>query len=362
MPLPFLLAGAAAVAGITGLAKGGEAISNNSKAKELISDAEYMYDSAKRNMEYQKENTLKRLDSLGELKLRSWSEDIGTFIELFSEFKKVKLDSKVNIDKLLKSNVNNVGNIKQMQIASLKAAEVLKAGVSSLGAGALAGIASYGGAMMFASASTGTAIASLSGAAATNATLAWFGGGSLAAGGLGMAGGTLVLGGIVAGPVLAVAGFIMAAKSEENLANARKAYSEAKNASEKMNTMTSFLKSIEEIAYSYENFIEQFREKYQLLLVELRNMKNNAKIKQERLVGNRIKKVFGMKEKVDFTLLEEEEQKLLHISWLMTQVLNAVLSAPLLTDDGNIDENAESVLIAAEESSMKLLENGVENE
>ena len=45
-------------------------------------------------------------------------------------------------------------------------------------------------------ASTGTSIASLSGAAATNATLAFFGGGSLAAGGLGMAGGTAVLGGL----------------------------------------------------------------------------------------------------------------------------------------------------------------------
>ena len=56
----------------------------------------------------------------------------------------------------------------------------------------------------FAAASTGTAIATLSGAAATNATLAFFGGGSLAAGGLGMAGGTAVLGGLVAGPALCV--------------------------------------------------------------------------------------------------------------------------------------------------------------
>lgn len=46
------------------------------------------------------------------------------------------------------------------------------------------------------SASTGTAIASLSGVAATNATLAWFGGGSLTAGGLWM------LGGIVAAPLV----------------------------------------------------------------------------------------------------------------------------------------------------------------
>lgn len=355
MPVPFILAGIAAAAGVAGLAKGGQAISNNSKAKDLISNAEYIYESSKRDMECQKQDTVKQLDSLGELKLVSWSEDIGSFIELFSEFKKVKLESEVNVDKLLRSNVDNVGNMKQMQIASLKAAEVLKAGVSSLGAGALAGIASYGGAMMFASASTGTAIASLSGVAATNATLAWFGGGSLAAGGLGMAGGTLVLGGIVAGPVLAVAGFIMAAKSEENLANARKVYSEAENASEQMKTITAFMSSVENIAYAYEGFIEDFREKYQSLMSQLRNMRNLAMSKQERSFGNRIRKFLGIKVKVDFRLLEQHDQELLHISWLMTQILNAVLSAPLLTQSGDLDENAEMILNAANESYVKLL-------
>ncbi|GEA51452.1 hypothetical protein VIN01S_22560 [Vibrio inusitatus NBRC 102082] len=52
------------------------------------------------------------------------------------------------------------------------------------------------------SASTGASIAGLSGVAASNATLAWFGGGSLAAGGAGMTGGMAALGGIVAVPVL----------------------------------------------------------------------------------------------------------------------------------------------------------------
>ena len=50
----------------------------------------------------------------------------------------------------------------------------------------------------FATAGTGTAISSLSGAAATNATLAWLGGGTVASGGFGVAGGAVVLGGIVA--------------------------------------------------------------------------------------------------------------------------------------------------------------------
>ena len=62
-------------------------------------------------------------------------------------------------------------------------------------AGGAAGLAGGIGAPMtawmlvgaFGTASTGTAIGSLSGAAATSATAAWFGGGAVAAGGLGMA-------------------------------------------------------------------------------------------------------------------------------------------------------------------------------
>ncbi len=64
--------------------------------------------------------------------------------------------------------------------------------------GTLAAISAWG------TASTGTAIASLSGAAATNATLAFLGGGSLAAGGGGIALGKLVLTGGVA--IVAIAG------------------------------------------------------------------------------------------------------------------------------------------------------------
>lgn len=58
---------------------------------------------------------------------------------------------------------------------------------------------------MLATASTGTAISTLSGAAYTNAVLAWLGGGSLAASGGGMAAGSVVLAGITAGATAGVA-------------------------------------------------------------------------------------------------------------------------------------------------------------
>lgn len=72
--------------------------------------------------------------------------------------------------------------------------------------GATASVTMLLGVSVAGTASTGTAIAGLSGAAATNATLASLGGGALAAGGMGIAGGMAFLGGLVAAPVLAVAG------------------------------------------------------------------------------------------------------------------------------------------------------------
>ncbi|MDF5710080.1 MAG: hypothetical protein PUP90_21025 [Nostoc sp. S4] len=78
---------------------------------------------------------------------------------------------------------------------------------STAGAGVMAGagVACFGpaAAMAFATtfgtASTGAAISSLSGAAATNAALAWLGGGAAAAGGGGMAAGNVLL--AMAGPI-----------------------------------------------------------------------------------------------------------------------------------------------------------------
>ncbi len=83
--------------------------------------------------------------------------------------------------------------------------------------GAVGGVAAYGAfiaAVSLGTASTGAAIAGLSGVAATNAALALLGGGTLAAGGAGIAGGATVLAGIVAAPavLLAVGGLVWMVK------------------------------------------------------------------------------------------------------------------------------------------------------
>jgi hypothetical protein len=88
--------------------------------------------------------------------------------------------------------------------SSRDATREVVSGAVGFGAGAVASGGTVALISAFGTASTGTAISSLGGAAATNATLAWLGGGSVAAGGGGVAAGsTLLLTGVGAVVVLA---------------------------------------------------------------------------------------------------------------------------------------------------------------
>ena len=112
------------------------------------------------------------------------------------------------------SFLEGVGGISPQQIqeyktATLEAERFAKGGFKAVGAAYAAGHGTVAMVGLFGTASTGAAIGGLSGAAAWNATLAWLGGGSLAAGGGGMALGTIVLGGIAVAPALMIGGFVL---------------------------------------------------------------------------------------------------------------------------------------------------------
>ena len=119
--------------------------------------------------------------------------------EFVKEIAEVKLSIKEFNEAVIIERESTAGNIKGASAAGI--------GVAAGGAVATLGpTAAMAVATTFGTASTGTAIASLSGAAATNAALAWLGGGTLAAGGGGMSAGSAFL--AMAGPVgWAIGGF-----------------------------------------------------------------------------------------------------------------------------------------------------------
>jgi hypothetical protein len=103
---------------------------------------------------------------------------------------------------------------------------VARAGAT--GAAAYAGIPSAVGAL--GTASTGTAIGTLSGAARASATLAWLGGGSLASGGGGIALGVTALNVVSVGPTLLIGGLTLNRQGEKALTRAAAYVSEVNTA------------------------------------------------------------------------------------------------------------------------------------
>ena len=233
MPLPFILAGAAIAAAGWGIKKGIDAKSDFDAAESINEDAQEIFDDAKRTLERRKEKTQNNLESLGRQKIRLSKDALDPFVKTFRQIKNVDYEGMDFQDENLRVNSDEILEIQEVTI---RMEEAVGGTAGALGSGALAGLAAYGSVGVLGTASTGTAIAGLSGAAATNATLAWLGGGSLAAGGFGMAGGAAVLGGIVAAPVLLVGGLLMASKAEAAVENALSNRFKAEAAAEDMKT------------------------------------------------------------------------------------------------------------------------------
>ena len=242
MPLPLLLGVAAVGLAGWGVKKGVDAAGDFSDAKEINEDAKSIYASAENSLDDIREKTQNLLESLGGRKEELYRDGIIPFVETFSRIKNVDFHEIDVWDDLSMGDFKS--EILRLREVALQMEEAIGGGAAALGSGALAGMAAYGSVGLLGAASTGTAISGLSGVAATNATLAWLGGGSLATGGFGIAGGTAVLGGIVAAPVLLVGGLMLASRAEEAKENARSNRAKARSAAEAMKTAESATRAI----------------------------------------------------------------------------------------------------------------------
>ena len=247
--IPVLLGGIALVAGGYGIKKAWDASEDIDTANQVAERAKKRHESAVKNIEASREQTNSRFEDLGRLKAHTFSNQIKRLVEEIKRYKPASSKLKgfeETIEQL------NVPEMEKMVAASLELGSAIAGGAASA---ALAGLGAYGAVGVLASASTGTAIASLSGVAATNATLAWLGGGALSAGGLGIAGGTYVLGGIVAGPALAVAGMWMASEAEEAKTKAYEYESEVDKAIAKIKAMKTVLSALRQNVQESEDVI-----------------------------------------------------------------------------------------------------------
>lgn len=238
MPLPVLI-GMAALAG-AGAVAGGSGMRKLRRAKSTVAERQVALDQAERLVHDQRVACEAAFRLLGGTKLATMEEALVPFHAAFQRLKNVELhvdtpeEGAPAIDQVC---VVEAGRVTLSVLDTLSGLGL--AGAASLGASA--GTTAAVGA--FATASTGTTISSLSGAAATNATLAWLGGGSLATGGGGVAAGTTVMAGVVAAPVMLVGGVFLHQKGRKSLANAEQFAADADAAAAKQREAAAILKA-----------------------------------------------------------------------------------------------------------------------
>lgn len=326
--LTELFIGAAVVTGIKGVKSAVKAGEETKEAKQINEKATDIVEEARDELDKQRTACGKSLDHLGEEKLFILNSSIADFLDSFRKIKNVDFHQVENLLEMKdyvidEKTFEDLGEMKEFASALAGGALAGTAG------GALTAFGAYGAASALATASTGTAISTLSGAAATNATLAFFGGGSLAAGGLGVAGGMAVLGGIVAGPALLVMGKVAKNVADKKLDEAYINKAEASEMAAELETASFQCKAIRRRTYLLYNLLARLDSYFLPMVYRLEDIVET--------------------EGIDYRAYSPEAKKAVAAVAGMAGTIKAVLDTPLLTEDGELTEESK-VLI---DNSMK---------
>ena len=323
MPLPLLFIGIAAATGGVGIGKGVKAGIDNSKANTINKEAQASVEEATNILNKQREACGKALRVLGEEKMFVLNSSINDFLNAFTQIKNVDFTESEGLEELRKFHIDEKEFVELKNMVNF-AANVAGGVAAGSAGGALTALGAWGAAQALASASTGTAIAALHGAAATNATLAFFGGGSLAAGGLGMAGGMAVLGGLVAGPALLVVGFVVDSAASKKLNEALSHQEEAKRMTEELNTASMQCEAIRRRTYMFYNLLARMDARFLPMIYKMEDI-----IRTE---GD------------DYRLYSPDSKKVIASCASIAVTIKSILDTPLLTDDGLLTGESETTI------------------
>lgn len=321
----FTVKAAKTVSGVTAYNERKEAIEKKKESERILSATQKRIDEVR----FLANN---RLETYGIAKCEILKTTVGRFIKIVSQLKnsvKVKeYDLSMNLSLKehdfmeMESVEMNASNALKTAAVSGSFATIAACGVPSMVTGAVTALAS---------ASTGTAISSLSGVAATNATMAWLGGGSIAAGGGGMAAGAAVLTSITVAStgIFALASAAVVATSFYSKKNteAEAFLAQVKEWEAKTNGAIEIMKGI-------------VRRSDELLTVS------------SRLEGRVVNALDELESIVPcFSTDNPNHVKKFQKAAILTKSMSELAQAPLLDETGNINEN--TMILA--ESTKKIL-------
>ncbi len=251
MPLPLILGMGAAAAAAVGATSGVQGAVKMKKASDTQKKAQRRHQRNLKRFEQETETTNQEMDDLGKLEL-SILKDFETFSDLME-----KIQNRPEFKNLAHEEV---------QIPEYNPEELKKTSVFAAAGATTAAVMALG------TASTGTAIASLSGAAAVNATLAALGGGALAAGGGGMALGSAVLGAATLGVGILVGGIIFNLVGNSISDKADEAWKQMKEAEDEINRICQYLNDLYVSAGRYKDSLLLVQEQYEQHLQKMKSI------------------------------------------------------------------------------------------
>lgn len=270
MALPIILAALAAASGVVGVTKGVKGAKKTKQAKDIVRQANSRHEMNIRKFKNKNIATSKSMDNLGKLEL----EILHSFKDFANVFEKIK--NKPHFQSYSKNDVTlpeyDPEKLEEISIG----AGILLGGLSGAALGTAGGFAAAGATkatvMALGTASTGTPIASLSGAAATKATLAALGGGPIAAGGGGVALGTTILGASTLGVGLLVGGVIFSLAGSKMLDDANDVWKQMLEAEAKINKICSYLAELNTMSNNYQNTLRDVNKIYVEHFKQLKNI------------------------------------------------------------------------------------------
>ncbi|MBN9647606.1 hypothetical protein J0L31_11445 [Terrisporobacter glycolicus] len=304
-----------------------EGFSNSIEADDKIAKAKNIYEDINNKLDKAQKKTIDKMQNLNKLKVNIYANEILYSIAIIEKIKNIK-QTETTISEF-KFNFSPE-EIKEVKTISIEALKIAKGSLDGLGVSAAMSSLTTGLVANFGVASTGTAISSLSGAAAQRATLASLGGGAIKAGGAGMAGGQVMLGGISLVPTAIIMSHKYAQNSEKKLTEATRYYSQIKEEVGKIEGTISWLEnSVNERVGEIYNTLEKLRRVYSKdILGKLRDI-NNIRSKNGQI---------NMNECTD------DEKKTIVRSCSFISSMKEIIKAPVLTENGLISEETKNIL------------------
>ncbi len=290
---------------------GVQAYQDGMAAKQEKAEADKIKSFIETENERRRQESNKILDAFGRVRLEALQDTVGKFIIYLDLINK---KAKVKEYEFLTSIDVTKEQVKELETVSMNASTALKTLAVSGGSAAAVVMGVPAIITQFAAASTGTAIASLHGAAATNAVFAWLGGGSIASGGLGVAGGMAVLGTLTGVAALASAGVVATAYFAKKHTEATQYLADMKELKAKMELGWTVLENVNKRALELQDVTLQLKERCIQGLEQLADI----------MIG--------------FDAQNTEHLKIFQQTAILIKSMSELAQVPVMDEEGNVSE------------------------